>query len=29
VQDGKYVQVLPASAAGSVKIEYPKPDWGS
>jgi branched-chain amino acid transport system substrate-binding protein len=28
-QHGKYVQVLPASAAGSVKIEYPKPDWSS
>jgi len=28
-QHGKYVQVLPAAAAGSVKIEYPKPNWGS
>jgi branched-chain amino acid transport system substrate-binding protein len=28
-QHGTYVQVLPASAAGSVKIEYPKPDWSS
>ena len=28
-QHGKYVQVLPAGAAGSVKIEYPKPNWGS
>ncbi len=28
-QNGKFVQVLPASAAGSVKIEYPKPAWGS
>ena len=28
-QHGKYVQVLPARAAGSVKVEYPKPDWGS
>jgi len=28
-QDGKFVQVLPAGAAGSVKIEYPKPAWGS
>jgi branched-chain amino acid transport system substrate-binding protein len=28
-QDGKFVQVLPAGAAGSVKIEYPKPNWGS
>ena len=26
-QNGKFVQVLPASAAGSVKIIYPKPDW--
>jgi branched-chain amino acid transport system substrate-binding protein len=28
-QDGKFVQVLPASAAGSVKIISPKPDWSS
>jgi branched-chain amino acid transport system substrate-binding protein len=28
-QDGKFVQVLPASAAGSVKIINPKPDWSS
>jgi branched-chain amino acid transport system substrate-binding protein len=28
-QHGKFVQVLPAGAAGSVKIEYPKPVWGS
>jgi branched-chain amino acid transport system substrate-binding protein len=28
-QDGKFVQVLPANATGSVKIEYPKPAWGS
>jgi len=28
-QNGKFVQVLPASTAGSVKIEYPKPAWGS
>ena len=28
-QNGKFVQVLPASAAGSVQIEYPKPVWGS
>ncbi len=26
-QDGKFVQVLPVSAAGSVKIIYPKPNW--
>jgi branched-chain amino acid transport system substrate-binding protein len=26
-QNGKYVQVLPASAPGSGKIQYPKPDW--
>jgi branched-chain amino acid transport system substrate-binding protein len=26
-QNGKFVQVLPVSAAGSVKIIYPKPDW--
>jgi branched-chain amino acid transport system substrate-binding protein len=28
-QNGKFVQVLPASAPGSVKILYPKTDWGS
>jgi branched-chain amino acid transport system substrate-binding protein len=28
-QDGKFVQVLPASAKGSVKIIYPKPHWAS
>jgi branched-chain amino acid transport system substrate-binding protein len=28
-QDGKFVQVLPASAAGSVKIIAPKPNWSS
>jgi branched-chain amino acid transport system substrate-binding protein len=28
-QHGKFVQVLPADAAGSVKIEYPKPAWAS
>jgi branched-chain amino acid transport system substrate-binding protein len=28
-QDGKFVQVLPASAAGSVKITNPKPNWSS
>jgi branched-chain amino acid transport system substrate-binding protein len=28
-QDGKFVQVLPASAAGSVKILNPKPAWAS
>jgi branched-chain amino acid transport system substrate-binding protein len=27
-QGGKYVQVLPASASGSVKIVNPKPPWG-
>jgi branched-chain amino acid transport system substrate-binding protein len=26
-QNGKYNQVLPSSAAGSAKIEYPKPNW--
>jgi branched-chain amino acid transport system substrate-binding protein len=26
-QKGTYVQVLPASAPGSGKIEYPKPNW--
>jgi branched-chain amino acid transport system substrate-binding protein len=26
-QNGKFVQVLPVSAAGSVKIIYPKPGW--
>jgi branched-chain amino acid transport system substrate-binding protein len=28
-QNGKFVQVLPANAAGSVKIIYPKPHWAS
>jgi branched-chain amino acid transport system substrate-binding protein len=28
-QNGKFVQVLPVSAAGSVKILYPKPHWAS
>ncbi len=28
-QDGKFVQVLPVGAAGSVKILYPKPNWAS
>jgi branched-chain amino acid transport system substrate-binding protein len=28
-QNGTYVQVLPASDPGSVKIQYPKPDWAS
>jgi branched-chain amino acid transport system substrate-binding protein len=28
-QHGKYVQILPASTAGSVQVEYPKPAWGS
>jgi branched-chain amino acid transport system substrate-binding protein len=28
-QNGNFVQVLPASAAGSVKIIYPKPNWSS
>jgi branched-chain amino acid transport system substrate-binding protein len=28
-QNGKFVQVLPVSAAGSVKIIYPKPHWAS
>jgi branched-chain amino acid transport system substrate-binding protein len=28
-QNGKFVQVLPANAAGSVKILDPKPDWSS
>jgi branched-chain amino acid transport system substrate-binding protein len=27
-QNGKYVQVLPTGAAGSVKIQNPKPPWG-
>lgn len=27
-QDGRFVQVLPLSAPGSVKIIYPKPNWG-
>jgi len=28
-QNGKFVQVLPANAAGSVKILNPKPNWSS
>jgi ABC-type branched-subunit amino acid transport system substrate-binding protein len=28
-QDGNFVQVLPATAAGSVKIMNPKPAWSS
>ena len=28
-QNGTYAQVLPVSAAGSAKIEYPKPNWAS
>jgi branched-chain amino acid transport system substrate-binding protein len=28
-QNGKFVQVLPANAQGSVKILYPKTNWGS
>jgi branched-chain amino acid transport system substrate-binding protein len=28
-QDGKFVQVLPANATGSVKILNPKPSWAS
>jgi ABC-type branched-subunit amino acid transport system substrate-binding protein len=28
-QNGSYNQVLPASATGSHKIIYPKPNWGS
>jgi branched-chain amino acid transport system substrate-binding protein len=28
-QNGKFVQVLPVGSAGSVKIQYPKPPWGS
>jgi len=28
-QNGKFVQVLPADAPGSVKILYPKPNWAS
>jgi branched-chain amino acid transport system substrate-binding protein len=28
-QNGQYVQVLPAGAAGSQKIIYPKPNWSS
>ncbi len=28
-QNGKFVQVLPVTAAGSVKIIYPKPHWAS
>jgi hypothetical protein len=26
-QNGKFVQVLPAGATGSVPVLYPKPDW--
>ena len=26
-QNGKFVQVLPVGATGSVKIIYPKPNW--
>ncbi len=28
-QNGKFVQVLPVGATGSVKIMYPKPNWSS
>ncbi|MFY9889185.1 MAG: amino acid ABC transporter substrate-binding protein [Streptosporangiaceae bacterium] len=28
-QNGKFVQILPASAAGSVPVLYPKPNWSS
>lgn len=28
-QNGKFVQILPASAAGSVPVLYPKPSWSS
>jgi branched-chain amino acid transport system substrate-binding protein len=28
-QSGKFVQVLPANAAGSVPVLYPKPNWSS
>lgn len=28
-QNGKFVQVLPVGATGSVKIVYPKPNWSS
>jgi branched-chain amino acid transport system substrate-binding protein len=28
-QNGKFVQVLPVNATGSVKILYPKPNWSS
>lgn len=28
-QKGNFVQVLPVGAAGSVSMEYPKPNWGS
>ncbi len=28
-QNGQFVQVLPANDPGSVKILYPKPNWGS
>jgi ABC-type branched-subunit amino acid transport system substrate-binding protein len=28
-QNGKFVQVLPVGATGSVSIMYPKPNWGA
>lgn len=28
-QNGNIVQVLPVNAPGSVKVEFPKPNWGS
>ncbi len=28
-QNGKFLQVLPANAPGSVKVLYPKPNWGA
>ncbi len=28
-QNGKFVQILPANATGSVPVLYPKPDWSS
>ncbi len=28
-QNGKFVQVLPVGASGSVPVLYPKPNWGS
>ena len=28
-QSGKFVQVLPAGATGSVPMIYPKPNWAS